>query len=105
MSENLDEKVVLPEQVGTRFHYEESGDKLIVERVQDIEPILESNKQAANQAAATWGSDLNKVASIPFVIIEKYRNQGIDLMRDPVAMKRFLNDPDNRYFRTKLGKV
>jgi hypothetical protein len=46
------------------------------------------------------------VASIPLVIIEKYKNEkGIDLMKDKAAMKRFLNDPDNKFLRVKPGKI
>ena len=31
--------------------------------------------------------------------------QGLDILNDPDAMRRFLNDPDNRAFRTTLERV
>ncbi len=31
--------------------------------------------------------------------------QGLDILNDPEAMRKFLNDPDNRAFRTTLEKV
>jgi hypothetical protein len=92
--------------VGTKFHYDEMEDKLTVERVQDVEPIIEYNKALANDAPTNWRGDMHRVASIPFVIIEKHKNEtGVDLMKDEVALRRFLNDPDNRMFRTKLGRL
>jgi hypothetical protein len=95
-----------PELVGTQYHYDEMEDKLTVRRVQDVEPIVERNKALANDAPTTWQRDMHHVASIPLVIIEKVKNeQGIDLLKDAVAMKRFLNDPDNAFLRTKRGRV
>jgi hypothetical protein len=94
------------EPVQTRVHYEEQGDKLIIERIQDVEPILTDNKKALNNAATNWKGEFHHVASIPLVIIEKYKNEhGIDLMKDKAAMKKFLNDPDHKYFRTKPGSI
>ena len=31
--------------------------------------------------------------------------QGLDILNDPEAMRKFLNDPDNRAFRTTLERV
>ena len=33
------------------------------------------------------------------------RSQGPDMLNDPEAMRKFLNDPDNRAFRTTLERV
>jgi hypothetical protein len=98
--------LIVPEPIQTRAHYDESSDKLIIERIQDVEPILESNKRAMNNACAGWKGEFHRVASIPLVIIEKYKNEkGIDLMNDKEALNSFLNDRDNRCFRTKPGKI
>jgi hypothetical protein len=97
---------IAPSPVLTRAHYEEDGDKLIVERVQDVEPILNDNKRALNNASSSWKGEFHHVASIPLVIIEKYKNEkGIDLLKDKAALKKFLNDPDNKFFRTKPGRI
>jgi hypothetical protein len=94
--------------IETRLHYDEASDKLYVERIQDVEDIIVANKIAANNASSNWKGDMHLVASIPLVIIEKHKNEtGIDLLKkgNEAHLKRFLNDPDNRFFRTKLGRV
>lgn len=92
--------------VATKFHYDEAEDRLIVERIQDVESIVEHNKQLANDAPTNWRGDMHHIASIPLVIIEKVKNEtGVDLLKDQAALRRFLNDPDNKFFRTKLGRV
>ncbi len=97
---------IMDEPIATRVHYEESGDKLIIERTQDVEPILDTNKRIANDAPTNWKGEFHHVASIPLILIEKYKNEkGIDLMKDKAAMKRFLNDPDNKFIRTKPGRI
>ena len=87
------------------FHGEDNGN-FAIETVQDAAPILEANRQEINSTNAKLGSgkeDFVKVASIPMNIYMELRKQGIT--RDPVAMKRWLNDPDNRFFRTRAGVV
>jgi hypothetical protein len=58
----------------------------------------------------SWGSDVfdNKIASIPLTVIDELNKQGI--MRgfhvlDQKKFKEFLNNPDNRFFRTKQGRI
>lgn len=91
----------------TRFHYDEAQDRLVVQRTQDIEPILEENKLKANNADSNWTGEFHHVASIPCVIIEKVKNEtGLDLMTcSREERNRFLNDPSNRFLRTKLGRL
>jgi len=50
----------------------------------------------------------NKIASIPMTVIDSLNHKGI--MRgfhivDQKRFKEFLNNPDNRVFRTREGKV
>lgn len=92
--------------VSTQFHYDQAEDRLIVKRTQDVESVIEMNKLEANTANTNWKGELHKVASIPMVIIEKYKNEkGVDLLNDSIAMKKFLNDPDNKFLRTKNGRL
>ena len=87
------------------------GDGAVIEVAQDVTEIVEQNKQEYNNALTTWGSgDVfdNKIASIPFTVIDKLNQQGI--MRgfhvlDMPKFKNWLNDPDNRFFRTKQGRI
>lgn len=45
------------------------------------------------------------VAEIPMALITLLKSQGIDLLEDREAMKKFLNDPAFKAFRTSEGKV
>jgi hypothetical protein len=54
-----------------------------------------------------WG-DITHVARLPLTVIDDLNKKKI--MRgfaviDEIAFRAFLNDPDNRFFRTRPGKV
>lgn len=93
----------------TKYHYDELEDKLIIEKVQDVEPILEANKKALNEDNNFTSEVFNHVARIPIVCIEKWCNEkGIkynEFMGDTNLLKLFLNDPDNKFLRTKAGRI
>lgn len=92
-----------------RYHYDESEDKLHVERVQDVEPILEANKRAYNDAGSFKSETFNHKARIPVLIWEAWlQAKGISYQEasvDEKILKRFLNDPDNRFCLTRPGKI
>ncbi len=82
---------------------------LIIRTSQDVTEIVEQNKAQYNASSVhdKWG-DLTKVASLPFTIIDTLNRKGI--MRgfavvDEKEFRIFLNDPENRFFRTRPGKV
>ncbi|WP_176052593.1 hypothetical protein [Paraburkholderia caribensis] len=90
----------------TRYwHYDESNDKATIEEVQDHSTIVEVNKNRFNQMdeRANWKGDMHHVATIPLVILQDLKMKGI--LDDKVAFKKWLNDPENRFFRTRPGKV
>lgn len=76
---------------------------------QDVTAIVELNKVHQRQfshGSDTWGDGYDhrtKVASIPLSIWMDLKKKGV--ANDPVAMKRWLNDPDNFAFRTRPGMV
>jgi len=91
----------------TNFH-DIDGDQFI-ETKQDISAILESNKAQFNaiDERAKWG-EWTKIASLPNVVIDDLNRQGI--MRgfavvDEKRFRTFLNNPDNRFFRTRPGQI
>jgi hypothetical protein len=90
-----------------RHVYDDMEDKLYIERVQDVQPILEANKRAFDVDDRRFKNEaFNHVARIPMIVIEKVkRESGIDLLKDEKALKKFLNDPDNKLFRTKPGRI
>lgn len=92
--------------VKTITHYDESEDRLIVERVQDVEPYLD---QAKVESETPQRGELRKAGIIPFVVLEQWlRIHGIsfsEFMRDRGLCKRLLNDPDLAKFRVWKGRV
>jgi hypothetical protein len=85
------------------FHYDHTDDSFTIETLQDVEEIAELNKASFNRADPRWKGDFHRVASIPMPIFMQLQMQGI--ADDPVAFKRWLNDSDQRVFRTRPGRV
>lgn len=86
-----------------RFHYSESEDKFAIETVQDVEPIFNRNKalQTENDGYSptkNWA----RIASIPLVIVEQWRKEGIDVFNPDhmPAIRKKLMDPDYAFLRT-----
>lgn len=85
----------------------EADGTLVVERWQDVEPILERNKQLQTMPQKSdWG---RHVASIPLIFYEKWLNE--ELARGNTTIKMFgkemdaivakkLRDPDWKWLRT-----
>ena len=77
-------------------------------RVQDVTEILRAN-HAERMEDRFHGfrkaPTFRKVASIPVAAVDIAKAQGIDLLNDPAALRRFLNDPANQAFRTTLERV
>jgi hypothetical protein len=86
------------------WHYDESTDTATIESRQDHSNILEANKTDFNAVdeRARYG-EMTKVASIPLVILQDLKTKGI--LDDQTAFKKWLDDPENRYFRTRPGKL
>jgi hypothetical protein len=87
------------------FHADDNGDSFVIQTQQSaaaIESIIENNKRNFNDASGSFGNG-KMVASIPLSIYWDLKKKGI--ADDPVAMKRWLNDPDNAAFRTWPGRV
>jgi hypothetical protein len=83
---------------------------LIFQTEQDVTSIIEQNKKEYNATNGRWGDDVfdNKIASIPLTVIDELNKQGVMRGFHVVDQKRFrqwLNEPDNRFFRTRQGKV
>jgi hypothetical protein len=90
-----------------RTIYHVDGRDLTIAREQDVEPILEHNKQLQTiEQRSDWG---RHVASVPNVVLEKWLNEEAE--RGNVNMtfgseefyamvERKLQDPDYRMFRT-----
>jgi|TARA_R110000772_G_scaffold9387_1_gene30881 hypothetical protein len=86
----------------TRYWHVKDNGEFVIETVQQADAILDSNKRQFNSASNKHG-DMDKVASIPLSVYYDLKRQGI--ADDPKALKKWLNDPDNRAFRTRGGRL
>jgi hypothetical protein len=85
-------------------------DEITLQTEQNVDALIEQNKKEYNNAETKWSDQLfgNKVASIPFTAIDNLNKQGIMKGFTVLDQKKFfawLNDPDNRFFRTKQGRI
>ena len=79
---------------------------------QDVEPIIEQNKKNLNNyltfgKASAMGTDNGvTVASIPTTVWEIWMKETNGaIQKDEKLLKKYLNDPDNKYFRTTPTRV
>ena len=96
-----------------RTEYHSEGRRLTINRVQDVEPILEDNKrlQAEPQSRTV---PFRHIARIPNVVLEKWFNEerarGNTTLRWGAAefdklIQRKLKDPEWQYLRTDRKQV
>ena len=69
---------------------------------QNVAPVIDHVKKLKDNIT-TPGKDFRHVAEVPMVIYQKALREGWH--NDPKAWKRWLNDSDNKVFRTWEGKV
>lgn len=93
--------------VGKRqiLHVDEVDDKVVFEEKHDVTDILETNKALQNMVdeKANWKGEMHRVASIPMGIFMELQRKGIT--KDKKAFLRWLDDPEQKVFRTRPGKL
>jgi len=70
-----------------------------------VDPTVDANTAMRNAASPGWKGDWHKIASIPAPMV--YDGYFAEAMKadDQKAISRWLNDSDNRAFRSKEGRV
>jgi hypothetical protein len=87
------------EMFGIKRTVVDNGDGLVFHATQDVEAILDNNKAEYNNGLRgyTPSRDLRKIAEIPLLVAEDWRNRfGVDV---------FLNSNEYLYLRTAPGCV
>jgi len=103
-------------ETGREVHVEEKDGLLIVRKTVPKEVIgkyLEQNKAEQNAIpqkqykSALRKKNMWKVASIPNIVVEQWRKEGIDLFKDEdwPKVRAKLNDPEYKWLRTSPGRV
>lgn len=69
-----------------------------------VQPTIDENTAVRNMASSGWAGDYHRIASIPLNI---FHEQLAEATRqdDQAYVSRWLNDGDNRAWRTKEGCV
>lgn len=93
----------------TTFHDQDDGG-IVIAKEQNISALIDANKEEYNTADSKWNDNAleNRVARIPMAVFEDLQKQGITRGFTVIDMKRFkawLNNPDNKVFRTKAGRI
>lgn len=88
----------------TRWFHPAPAGGFTVHTQQDITHLVAENKALLNDRPRTtrW-RDFEHAARIPLAIWFDLKRRGI--VDDPKALFRWLNDPDNRAFRTREGRL
>lgn len=88
------------------LHYDKMTDVTTIKQTQDVDPYLEANKEQRDSQASKMGDGLQKIASIPLVLIDQWRKE---IGSDPLSidnrgwLMRRLNDPAFSKLRTRKG--
>ncbi len=78
---------------------------MTIQTEQDVTAVIEANKAIYNAVdeKANWNGEWHLVASIPMALFYDLKAKGI--IDDQARLKAWLNDPENRFFRTRPGRV
>lgn len=86
------------------FHWDETEQAAYLETLTDVTDIVETNKGLSNlfDERSRWKGDLHQVASIPMDI---YMKLPPEIRNDEKAFRRWLNNADQKVWRTRPGEV
>ncbi len=91
------------------LHYDEATGTAAIQQVSDVESVIERNKYLqAHSDGYSQSREWQKVASIPLSVIEIWKKaHGADPLEkgNEDLLKRLLNDPALKFFRTTADKI
>ena len=90
------------------YHFDPDTNGFVIEQRQDVTGLIETNKRLYNDSDGKFG-EWNLVARFPMTVLWDLMQRGI-LDRgfrciNEKAFGKWLNDPENRVWRTKGGRV
>lgn len=86
------------------FHFNDETEEVTIETFQKVDPILESAQRSFNSYGkrARWG-DGDRVGHIPTAVYAEWCAKG--QLGDQDVIRAWLNDPANKRYRTRPGRV
>ena len=84
------------------FKYDPDGDRCVIRRTADVEPVIEANKRLNDSDGWNRDRSMRLAARIPSEVqllwLQQYGVRAWDKNHKP-AVRRLLNDPEWRYLR------
>lgn len=93
-------------QATTWWDYDPHTNESLIWTEQPVDQLVDFNKKLSNEAGKTFDKKHplgTKVATIPPLIWANWIRTG--KYKDKAFVKRWLNDPDNRFFRTHEARL
>lgn len=88
--------------------YHDLGDKVVIQKVQDVDPIIEANKAQYNAASGWMGNmAMVHVGRVPKVVMDRWiLEDGINYLapENKGLLLKKLEDRDNRMFKVHPAK-
>lgn len=91
--------------IETWHHFDPMTLECTVETIQTLDPLIATNKAVFNgiDERARWRDGIgDRVASIPLSV---FYDPKVGIQHDRKQLRKWLNDPDNRVFRTRPGRI
>lgn len=91
--------------IATWHHFDPMTLECTVETVQDVSTLIACNKAvyASVDERQHWRDGQgDRVASIPLSV---FYDPKVGIQHDRVQLRKWLNNPDNRFFRTRPGTI
>ncbi|TXH55205.1 MAG: hypothetical protein E6Q97_09305 [Desulfurellales bacterium] len=112
----MNDKIILTDDFGIKTEFTITGQKTFdVKRTQDVQKILDRNRADQNDSSFrngyTESGDMKHVARIPLIVFEQWaKKHGLtpaEMMgpKGTEVIRKELNDPDNSYLRTGMGRI
>lgn len=93
-----------------RVFYDEVEDKMTIQRLQDVENIIDENKRVNNlfnpRANYSDSKGVHLVARIPMILIEKWKEEGFNWFESTDNERRaWLDKPEHAFLKVRPGKL
>ena len=94
----------------TDIHFDQVDNTFTLNTVQDAQPVIDENKRRMNEFGdkLTPGKmgEWHHAASIPVTVWEQWMKQtGGAIEKDKKLLARYLNDPDNKFFKVSPTNI
>ena len=92
---------------GHIFHWQEPTKEMAIEHIQDIKPLIDSNKKL-QQEDHHIADDFRLSARIPMTVYYEWKNKYGGDMFDPnhkEGVKKLINSPEYRYLKTTNRRI